>query len=325
MRSPARKAPRAMDRPAICVRRDVPMHVRRVVAAKISALATSAIFRNMGRRTALPTEMMTVMQTTALMAARPSAEAMSPRPTDAPPVFGASSGMSISRATTARSWRRSTAKVARPCRLPFSPRSLSTCRATAVEESAREPPTITAAGPCSPSSMLEMAITAVLPKYCAAPRPKTYLIWFRSLSRLSSRPMLKRRNTTPNSATYCTAWTSWMRPRALGPMRAPPARKPSTALPPGSFITSGTEMTLVQSRTSMSITPRSMWRPSGTNLSATSAALRGRSASCAARAVTGARQASAAWENTAAKKLRCTSPARRSTASTPVRMAKRFL
>lgn len=58
---------------------------------------------------------------------------------------------------------------------------------------------------------------------CALPRPKTYFCIWRRRSRLSSRPMLNNRNTTPSSARCLTASTSFITPNACGPMRAPPA------------------------------------------------------------------------------------------------------
>mmetsp|Transcript_5667 Transcript_5667/g.15870 ORF Transcript_5667/g.15870 Transcript_5667/m.15870 type:complete len:576 (-) Transcript_5667:1185-2912(-) len=274
--SPARKAPRAIDRPATCVRREVPTQVSRVVAAKISAFENAAIFLNSGRRRARPAEMMIAMHTTALTAAIPRAVPISAMLTCPPPGLGASSGISIRRATTAKSCSSSTEKVARPCRLPLSPRSCSTCRATAVEERAMAPPRMTAAEPPSPSNMATPAIAAVLTRNWALPRPKTYLRMLWRRSRLSSRPILNRRNTTPNSATCCTAWTSLTSPRACGPMRAPPARKPRTGLPPGSLQIAGTAMTLVTSSTSISTTPLSMCRSSGARLRINSGVLSAR-------------------------------------------------
>lgn len=57
---------------------------------------------------------------------------------------------------------------------------------------------------------------------CAAPIPKTYLAMLCSRSRLSSRPMLKSRKTTPSSARCCTPCTSLMMLSACGPTSAPP-------------------------------------------------------------------------------------------------------
>mmetsp|Transcript_39679 Transcript_39679/g.71201 ORF Transcript_39679/g.71201 Transcript_39679/m.71201 type:complete len:242 (-) Transcript_39679:1252-1977(-) len=209
---------------------------------------------------------MTVMQTTALMPAMPSAFPISPRPTEPPSGLGASRGMSISSATTARSCSRRTEKVARPWRDPLSPRSCSTWSATAVEDSAMAPPTIMLAGPGSPNAMQTPAIATLVTRNWLSPSPNTYFRMLFSRSRLSSRPILNSKNTTPNSARCCTAWTSCTTPSACGPMTAPPVRNPNTGLPPGSLHTRGTKMTLVKSNTSMSITPRGMWTPSGAML-----------------------------------------------------------
>ena len=57
----------------------------------------------------------------------------------------------------------------------------------------------------------------------ALPRPNTYFCIWRRRSRLSSRPMLNSKKTTPSSARCLTASTSLIIPSACGPMRAPPA------------------------------------------------------------------------------------------------------
>ena len=67
--------------------------------------------------------------------------------TATPPSWGARSGMSMSRTTTAKSWNSRTENVARPCFALDYPRSWRTWSATAVEDKARLAPTIMAAGP----------------------------------------------------------------------------------------------------------------------------------------------------------------------------------
>mmetsp|Transcript_27210 Transcript_27210/g.59449 ORF Transcript_27210/g.59449 Transcript_27210/m.59449 type:complete len:229 (-) Transcript_27210:4726-5412(-) len=215
MSRPARKAPRARDRPAREVRKEVPSTTSSVVAAKISALAMLLIFLYRGWMRRRPPAIMAKMHTTALTAAVPRAWAILAMPPVAPSGLGASRGISMSSTTTARSCSSSTEKMALPWKEPISPLSSSTWMPTAVELMARAPPRITALGP----GRLEMDIaTAATPSRvrttCRVPMPKTILAMDCRRSKLSSRPMLKSRNTTPSSARCFTLCTSEMRPNA---------------------------------------------------------------------------------------------------------------
>mmetsp|Transcript_15088 Transcript_15088/g.38363 ORF Transcript_15088/g.38363 Transcript_15088/m.38363 type:complete len:248 (-) Transcript_15088:507-1250(-) len=89
------------------------------------------------------------------------------------------------------------------------------------------------------------------------PSPKTYFCIARSLSKLSSRPMLNRRKITPSSAMCRTAVRLLMMPSAFGPKSAPPRRNPRTGLPPGILEMSGTTTTLVARSHSVSVRPDS--------------------------------------------------------------------
>mmetsp|Transcript_2577 Transcript_2577/g.7681 ORF Transcript_2577/g.7681 Transcript_2577/m.7681 type:complete len:294 (-) Transcript_2577:1468-2349(-) len=261
--SPARKAPSARESPAAWVSTEVPSTTSSVVAANTSLFLRALMRRYSGRTTSRPPAVMPPMHSTAFTAATPRALLMVAKPTAAPS-WGASRGMSISSTTTARSWNSSTLKAARPCRDPVSARSASTCMATAVEDRARPPPKMMAPGPCTAASPDTVAaISAVVTMTWRPPRPNTNLCMERRRSRDSSSPMLNSRNTTPSSARCLTPSTSLTMPRAWGPMRAPPARKPSTGEPPGSLHTAGTTTTLVSSSQMVSSSPCSCFRVSG--------------------------------------------------------------
>mmetsp|Transcript_257 Transcript_257/g.1003 ORF Transcript_257/g.1003 Transcript_257/m.1003 type:complete len:209 (-) Transcript_257:1879-2505(-) len=208
----------------------------------------------MGRRIVRPIVMIAPIAATVLTIAF----ANDPMIAATEPLSGpASSGTSIKTSTTVRSWKSSTEKVPRPCRVPASPRSCSTCKATAVEENARPMPTTTDCGIVSPHAIAAAAHNIVVITICAEPMPKMYLAMDWRRSRDSSSPILKRRKTTPNSARTCACATWPTRPVVYGPTAAPPRRKPSTGEPPGILETRVTARMEVNSRTRASVRPAS--------------------------------------------------------------------
>jgi hypothetical protein len=75
-------------------------------------------------------------------------------------------------------WNSSTANVARPWREPVSPRSCSTCIATAVDDSASPPPSTMEAGPLSPvTTMTVYATTASVAHTWHTQLPVSDLWW----------------------------------------------------------------------------------------------------------------------------------------------------
>ena len=69
----------------------------------------------------------------------------------------------------------------------------------------------------------------VLATTSAVPRPNTIRCMARKRARLNSRPMLKNRNTTPNSAKCRVSGASGIQPKACGPIRIPTIKYPSIA------------------------------------------------------------------------------------------------
>ena len=111
-----------------------------------------------------------------------------------------------SRGATARSWNSNTEKTARPagdCSRFFS---ASAGMATAVEDRASDRPRITATSTRRCRKVIPPPARRAEPTAtCKPPSPNTNRRIARSRSHDSSRPMVKSRNTTPNSASCATS------------------------------------------------------------------------------------------------------------------------
>ena len=143
---------------------------------------------------------------------------------------------------TARSWNRSTEKVARPVGEASRFCAARTGTTIAVEDSASATPTKAAGAGSAPSAKAIAPSTAAQATTCSEPRPKTRRRNVHRRSQDSSMPIMNRRNTTPNSARCAISWRlpiviqdshgAWptKRPRPSGPSSTPAPRKPSTGL-----------------------------------------------------------------------------------------------
>jgi hypothetical protein len=80
----------------------------------------------------------------------------------------------------------------------------------AVDESARERPTIRDAAPPLPNSAAMAAMTAAVTTTCSIPKPNTKRRMVSRRWKESSRPMRNIKNTTPSSAMPATRWASAM-------------------------------------------------------------------------------------------------------------------
>ncbi|KAG1085109.1 hypothetical protein G6F40_014285 [Rhizopus arrhizus] len=133
--TPARKAPRLGLRPASCMNQAVPSTTNRAVAVNTSGLRVRAMMLNTLRSTGRPHRITT--------ASAPSATAASSQRSVSfltPP----SSGMAASNGIAIRSWNSRMAKPSRPWSLLIALRSDSSCRPTAVDDSASATPTTSA-------------------------------------------------------------------------------------------------------------------------------------------------------------------------------------
>lgn len=91
-----------------------------------------------------------------------------------------SRGMSASAGMAATSWKSRMAKALRPCEVPSSFFSPSSCVAKAVEDMARPTPIATPAAGLSPRATATPPITSAERPTCALPRPNTALRIFQS-------------------------------------------------------------------------------------------------------------------------------------------------
>mmetsp|Transcript_40810 Transcript_40810/g.89576 ORF Transcript_40810/g.89576 Transcript_40810/m.89576 type:complete len:280 (-) Transcript_40810:540-1379(-) len=143
--TPAKKAPSVSDRPSACVKADIEITVSSVIARKAVWSFAEATILKTGCSRKRPATPMRESAVTDLTAARRSA---APSCADGPP----SSGVTTSNGTTARSWKSSMPKEARPNRVASSPFSERSWMTKADEERAKAPPRTTAAAALRPTS-----------------------------------------------------------------------------------------------------------------------------------------------------------------------------
>mmetsp|Transcript_31672 Transcript_31672/g.61244 ORF Transcript_31672/g.61244 Transcript_31672/m.61244 type:complete len:242 (-) Transcript_31672:428-1153(-) len=178
------------------------------------------------------------------------------------PVFS-KRGSATSKGTTAMSCIRRTPSVAAPYFVDNSPLSPSNCSTNAEDERDNDNPITTAS---STEKMLrkfswcpvKSAITAVpmacptgrrmavnapaLRRICGIPMPNAYFARAFSLSTVSSKPISKRRNWTPNSDRVLISRFSWNNPNRLS--KNPARRYPNTG-DCFNFLNRGTIATVV--------------------------------------------------------------------------------
>ncbi len=119
-----------------------------------------------------------------------------------PSAAGAASTLtSTSSGTTAMSSISSTAKEARPVAVPSRRCSASTCTTSAVEDSARQAPTMKASRGVRPKARMAAPITSAQAAILTLPMPKTSRRMVFRRSKESSSPIMNSRKTTPSSAT----------------------------------------------------------------------------------------------------------------------------
>src|SRR6202035_1089054 len=112
-----------------------------------------------------------------------------------------------------RSWKSSTAKIVRPAVVPSRLASASTGITMAVDDRASAKPSTVAEVGGSPRIKAKVPSAAAEPKTCIVPSPKRSRPIIAKRCHDSSRPIMNRRKTTPNSATGAICSTL---PRANG-------------------------------------------------------------------------------------------------------------
>ena len=235
--SPAMKAPSAMERPVRAATRPAPMTISSEAAMNSSSLLALATERIIGRNSSRPNTTSATMPNAAC--AKVSSifgEKISPPPW-LPIIVRV-----IRIGATARSWNSSTEKVARPATLCWRLLSASRGMTMAVEDRARATPMARAACSGWPNHTATPAMAAEQTPTCSAPMPNTKRRMSRSRSQLSSSPIMNRRKTTPNSASWATSLGLSMvtaashgtvpasAPSPYGPRITPAPRKPRIGL-----------------------------------------------------------------------------------------------
>ena len=214
---PAMNAPSTIDMPANSMSSAEPMTTSKAVAVNSSGIPAAATVYRTGLSAMRPP----IISSASVPIVIPTS--VMSKPLSAPACAPSNGSIAIS-GITARSWSRRMEKAARPYCVASCFFSASICRTNAVDDRAStRPMTIEASAP-RPYSQASAAMTEALTRTCAVPRPKTILRMTQSRVGLSSRPMMKSRNTTPSSAKcrMCSAWCT--KPKPNGPIRIPAHR-----------------------------------------------------------------------------------------------------
>src|SRR3990170_7950648 len=190
MARPAINAPRASERPKSEVTHAVPRHTSTMVRMKTSRFLSFTTWSNI-----LGMSQMTAMTMTAKAAKeKPSFPAMS-MAEESP--FMPMDCMIMTISTTARSWNMRTPTERLPCGELTSPLSTRSFNTMAVEEREMTKPRSMATEKDWPMTReMPSTMRTVKPTWKPPPRMPSFLI-LRSLDTENSRPMVKRRSTTP--------------------------------------------------------------------------------------------------------------------------------
>ena len=236
--TPATNAPSAIDMPVMVATCPASRMTSRQAAMNSSRLRDSATVLNSGRSSQRPPRISTPMPISAgISASSPCA------PTPCPPGLSGEPVRIIAVTmigATATSCASSTANTLRPEAEFSALRSASTGMITAVEDRASAMPKRVDPTTLRPMTKNTTASAIEDSTICEAPSPSTMRRIALRRSKVSSSPMENSRNTTPSSASRCTAWVRiienasspgrwWLsRPSASGPISTPTSRKPST-------------------------------------------------------------------------------------------------
>src|SRR5471032_560229 len=215
---PARKAPRAGERPSKCVSQAVSKTITSANSTNNSAewdSATSWNRRGSNQRLAnsKPTNNSTVLPSVSGSAQYQACS-----------LLPANTGTNVSSNTATTSWNSNTPIAFWPWLLKISPRLPNSLLTMAVEESARPAPNSSAELADMPNISSTAPSKAPDATTCRLPRPKT--TWRRAsiFDSENSSPSEKSRNTTPNSARSGSSSLSLTQFSAVGPTINPAQR-----------------------------------------------------------------------------------------------------
>ena len=164
-RTPARKAPIAIDRPPNSINSAAPSTTSKAAAVMTSRAWAAANSRNSGFSSQRPAANSARMHPTAI------ADCVQGSPRSAPPA-GASKATSASNGTIARSSSSRIETMRWPCPVALSPRSPRICITMAVDDSTNPIAAMKAAGPDRPANRPTPVSSAPHVNTWATPRPK---------------------------------------------------------------------------------------------------------------------------------------------------------
>jgi len=222
--TPARKAPSAIDRPTDSISMAMPTTRNSEAAVKISGVLLRAIQRSSGRSASRPPS--TMAPTTPMVRSASSSTSCAVCGCTASLARAAtpSSGSSARMGMAATSWNSRMENAFCPLSVRMRLRSLITCSAIAVDDSAspRAPTSPTRQG--RPKAQAAAHSSAAQPSTCAEPRPKMGRRMLHRRAGCSSSPTRNSISTTPNSAKCRMSCTLLTSERPQGPMAMPAAR-----------------------------------------------------------------------------------------------------
>ena len=216
--TPAKKAPRAIDKPTLCIKAAVATTKSSAAAVKISGVSLRAIQRRAGRKSKRPPSTMAAMTPSALPAST------QPLPCACAALLATKSGTSAKMGMAAMSCNSATLKMFCPAVVAIRLRSRSTPRPMAVDDMAK-PKAATQPSRQGTSKASAMPnIKAAEPNNCALPQPKIGRRKAHRRRGSNSRPTRKSIKTTPNSANWNIAAGSVTKAKPQGPMAMPAPR-----------------------------------------------------------------------------------------------------
>ena len=213
--TPAMNAPRPGLSPACCMIQALPSTASRAVAVNTSGAwvpATTRSARCISRRppnqtrASAPSAWPTMVQVRVSLRIPPS------------------SGITASNGIATRSWNSRIANASLPKSLPSCLRSASSCRPTAVDDSARPRPATSAPFQCRPKASRAAPSNRAERNTCAPPAPNTGRRISTSRAGDSSRPITNSSMTTPISEAARIRSGSLTMPIPSGPSSTPVAR-----------------------------------------------------------------------------------------------------
>ena len=219
--TPARKAPRAIDKPTNTISQAIPTTSSSEAAVKISGVLLLAIQRNSGRSSSRPPSTMAPTTPTILPTSSASCVGLC---SACKPAAAPSSGSSARIGMAATSWNSRIENPAWPLWVRIRLRSCSVCSAMAVDDSASPSAPTRLVRQGRPTSQAAPNSGSAHSSIWALPKPKIGRRMLHNRLGCSSSPTTNSISTTPNSAKCRMSWTLLTKASPQGPMAMPATR-----------------------------------------------------------------------------------------------------